>query len=508
MAIAFPSNPTIGATFTSAGKTWTWNGGQWEGVPAEVGIPSGESSGRPANPTIGDQYYNGTLGVLEIYTASGWLPATGANDFNVAINGEESSATFTKEYFAGAYTIVAAIPDTTFDIYLYSTDGSFAGYSNSAGIFATKNFNKIVILGGTSGNLLSFTYKTTFTTQPETSEVTAGPVITNISPTFMNSKNDTTTITGKNFATDITVSFTGTDSVVRPAKSVVRNSATSLTVTRPDDLPEAYDPYRITLENPGVIQPTGSNRHIALNAITSGATPVWSTSITLPNAFFTEAYNQTVVATDADNTAITYTIVSGSLPTGLSLSTSGVISGTTGTNSASAASTTQVTIRATDAGGNYSDRQFTIPWLKNVNTATGAEIAASYPLLYLMATDATLAYNNVSKMQGYAAQITTTLTNSGKATNGGAWGASWPFDISQGPTNGKIFVGLNGTDDGDSNTTLYQVNEAGQTQVYYKANTQFSDQTNPVVFRGARLVMGGGSVGTMYVSNVWTLTAP
>lgn len=472
------------------------------------GVPSGSSSARPESPEIGDQFYNGTLGVLEIYTASGWLPATGANDFNVAINGEESSAIFTKEYFAGAYTIVASIPDTTFDIYLYAADGSFAGYSKSAGVFATKNFNKIVILGGTSGNLLSFTYKTTFTTQPETSEIMAGPVITQVSPTFMNSKNDTTVITGKNFASNITASFTGTDNVVRSAKAVLRNSSTSLTVTRPDDLPEAYDPYSITLENPEVVQPTGSNKHIALNAITSGATPVWSTSASLPTAFFGESYGQTILATDADNTQISYSLVSGELPTGLSLSTAGVISGTAATNSASVSSTSLATIRATDAGGNYSDRQFSILWVKNVNTATALEIAQSYQLLYMMATDATIAFNNVTKMQGYAEQIATTLTNSGKATNGGAWGQGWPFDISQAPTNGKIFLGLHGSDDGDSNTTLYQLNESGQTQVFYKQNTSFSDQTNPVVFRGARLVMGGGSVGSMYVSNVWTLTAP
>jgi hypothetical protein len=46
------------------------------------GIPFGTSENRPANPSIGQTYYNGTLGVQEIYTSSGWLPATGANDFN------------------------------------------------------------------------------------------------------------------------------------------------------------------------------------------------------------------------------------------------------------------------------------------------------------------------------------------------------------------------------------------------------------------------------------------
>ena len=81
-------------------------------------IPSGTTANRPASPAVGDQYYNGTLGVLEIYTSSGWLPATGANDFNVTVNGLVTTATFTKEYFAGAYTIASALSDTTYDIYI------------------------------------------------------------------------------------------------------------------------------------------------------------------------------------------------------------------------------------------------------------------------------------------------------------------------------------------------------------------------------------------------------
>ena len=40
--------------------------------------PFGTSETRPANPVIGQTYFNGTLGVQEIYTASGWLPAAPA----------------------------------------------------------------------------------------------------------------------------------------------------------------------------------------------------------------------------------------------------------------------------------------------------------------------------------------------------------------------------------------------------------------------------------------------
>jgi len=41
--------------------------------PAAGGIPTGDTAGRPANPVIGDVYYNGQLGILEIFDGSTFL---------------------------------------------------------------------------------------------------------------------------------------------------------------------------------------------------------------------------------------------------------------------------------------------------------------------------------------------------------------------------------------------------------------------------------------------------
>jgi hypothetical protein len=42
--------------------------------PFKGGIPSGTTAQRPGSPVIGDTYYNGELGLLEIYTSAGWQP--------------------------------------------------------------------------------------------------------------------------------------------------------------------------------------------------------------------------------------------------------------------------------------------------------------------------------------------------------------------------------------------------------------------------------------------------
>ena len=278
--------------------------------------PFGTSETRPANPSIGQTYYNGTLGVQEIYTASGWLPATGANDFNVTLNGPVTTSTFTKEYFAGAYTIASALLDSSYDIYVYDTLGNLAGYTKSPSLNATGNFNKIVVVGGSTGDLLSFSYKTTFTATNTTSQVTAGAFITSVTPTALNSINDTTTLVGGNFASNVAVYFVGSDNVERAAKSIVRTSSSELIVTRPDAFATTLGTYKVVVENPGITRPTGSSLHILNNAITAGTTPNWTTATTLPEIAKGIAYTTTLVATDSEGTDIDYSILSGTLPVG------------------------------------------------------------------------------------------------------------------------------------------------------------------------------------------------
>ena len=43
------------------------------------GVPKGITADRPSSPSVGDVFYNGDLGYMEMYTAQGWFAATPIN---------------------------------------------------------------------------------------------------------------------------------------------------------------------------------------------------------------------------------------------------------------------------------------------------------------------------------------------------------------------------------------------------------------------------------------------
>ncbi len=70
------------------------------------GVPKGETADRPSSPSVGDVFYNGTLGCLEIYTAQGWvansappgIPTIGTTTYSgtdKAYNNSSASVAFT-----------------------------------------------------------------------------------------------------------------------------------------------------------------------------------------------------------------------------------------------------------------------------------------------------------------------------------------------------------------------------------------------------------------------------
>ena len=86
------------------------------------GIPRGETGDRPSSPSIGDLFYNGTLGYQEIYTSNGWSPMsapTSKPTISVADSGDvvygqvKANITFTEGSIGGKAIGFTAIQDNT-----------------------------------------------------------------------------------------------------------------------------------------------------------------------------------------------------------------------------------------------------------------------------------------------------------------------------------------------------------------------------------------------------------
>ena len=407
------------------------------------------------------------------YSSIGGGSGTG---FNVQIGSQYSYATFTQAQPAGAYTIKSSNNYTNWDVYLLDASNNLVAYTGTASIAPTTAFSAIVVVNGTLNDILQFSFASTVFSTATTSQTKAGPFITAFGSSVIPSVNSAVTITGGNFAVGITATFTGTDSVVRTCKSVVYNSNTSISVVRPDVLPIAYAPYTLTLTNPGINNPTTSGKNL-LTGLTVGNAPTWTTGTSLSAVSAGTAYSTTLVATDVEG-AITYSYVSGSLPAGLSFNSgTGVISGT---YSGFVDGSTSYTVRATDNGGNFTDRTFTISY-----TGIGGG---------LLASDATYYYRVFTGNGTFfipAALTVDVLTIAGGGGGGaqvggggGAGGVLYTAAAALAPANYTVSVGGAGPSAGSTGT--------------YSGNIAPSNGVNSVFTNGSSVTytaIGGGSGG-------------
>lgn len=400
--------------------------------------------------------------------------ASALNGFHVytGTNGY-TTFTFEDEQPAGAYYITSQMAnDYVYDIYVASEDGTFAGYTTSRLLVATAPIKNVVIYGGTAEDLVVFDYKTTATEQVS-GQVDGGvaPFALSVSDSTLVDIDDTTTVTGGNFANDVTVTFTGSDLVERSAKAVVKNSASEIVVTRPDDLPPDHSPYTLTFVNPGVPSPTDA-RNVLTDVITAGGYPIWNT----PTTIYWTLNNSTsfiLSAGDPDASDVDYELISGSLFAGFSLDQeTGAI---TGDESAlSEGDSTTFTIKATDDGGNSTNRTFTmfanelVQWVTPAGSLGSANLLGNN-IFQLEHNDGGTATNVVYSLEAGSLPTGMVLNDAGQ--------------ISGQPTAEGTFtftVGI--TDDGGfTNTREFFLETTSEVYSWYFAPFPSAAQT-PIVF--------------------------
>jgi len=190
--------------------------------------------------------------------------------------------------------------------------------------------------------------------------VDAPPVVSGLTGIINEDTDTTITINGSGFKPGAIISVTGlgVNNVSRNLTTTYVGSSSLTANTNASAVNYVSGAtFTITVTNPsgltGQLDPAG----------TIDQDPIWSTPAgllgTIADQYGSYSPAFTLSATDPDGEAVTYSIVSGSLPAGMSLNTSnGQI---TGQPTAVGSSTNSpFTVRATDADGGYEERAFSI----------------------------------------------------------------------------------------------------------------------------------------------------
>ena len=195
-----------------------------------------------------------------------------------------------------------------------------------------------VALGGTISDLGAETY----------------PTVDSVSPTVITNAQTTVTITGTNFVSVPIVEAINTSGAITTADSVTYVSATSVQAALTLSVDGTYY-LRVTNVTTGLSGRSGS---AILNVSDE---PAWVTAGGSLGSFpgGSALPTQTLTCTDATS----FAIQSGTLTAGLTLNSGSGSATITGTQTAhTSAATDTFTVRATDAEGQTSDREFSISW--------------------------------------------------------------------------------------------------------------------------------------------------
>ncbi|MDA8915525.1 putative Ig domain-containing protein [bacterium] len=184
----------------------------------------------------------------------------------------------------------------------------------------------------------------------------AAPTISSLDTSQINPDSGATvTITGTGFVSIPDVKFMNTSTGARiQASTVAFTSSTIIAAAFPSG--QTPGTYKVLVEN------TDGKGAISTSTITYSLAPTWSTAANLGSIEEGEAVNIQLLAYDDDSTAVSsYSLVSGSLPSGVTLSGDSSVGSLTGTAPAVDADTNYTfTIRATDDESQTSDREFTL----------------------------------------------------------------------------------------------------------------------------------------------------
>jgi len=402
MPITFPSNPLTGNVYIAGGKTWIYNGRGWV-VQANITATSGGASitvsnSAPTSPSSGALWFNSESGDVGVYFGNGW----------VAVGGGGSGGG------GGSTPVYDVVATSTGYFDLPSGNTAQRPVSPPTGALrynSTTGFAEVYTAAGWG----------TFGAQP--------PAISTVTPSSYNGAANTEfTVNGSNFTSDATVKFLDTNGNIYTASSVTFVNSSTLLARTPQIFTVAQEPLDVQ-----VIQVSGSV--IKLDCIDCGGAPTWNTTagnlgVILHGVALSS--NITLSAGDPDSQAVTFSLAPGSsLPTGLTLSSSGIISGnvTLADTYSVNGVTYNFTVLATDASNNSTSRAFSLLkyWVDGFDAFRAAESAA---IIKNSNSAATNGFYWIKQTGATAYQHYCVFkTQAGTDIDGGPWTVPFVFNI-------------------------------------------------------------------------------
>ena len=239
------------------------------------GVPKGATADRPSSPSIGDVFYNGTLGCLEIYTSQGWVASSAPP--------------------AVPTSIVATNQPTN---RAYNNGQASVAFSNGAG----------------GGFIDTFIVTPSPTTSPATFTGSSSPVtVTGL----QSSQQYTYTVQARNnFGTSLSsAASTGVTATTVPAAPTLSAAGTTdgsgtatITITPGSTGGSAITQYSIT-SSPATTTQTTSNTTYTFTGLTIGTSYTFTATAT--NANGTSAASSATSAVSSINPSLDYLVVAG-----------------------------------------------------------------------------------------------------------------------------------------------------------------------------------------------------
>jgi len=327
---------------------------------SNTGIPFGNTSGRPSSPGTGQPYFNGELQRLELYTGPvyGWQNIVAETPGVIGYSGtlyENSGGTITitgTNFALGASAIIIGTDGTEYTAttttvsnlsQIVATFGPISGSKEPYDIKVVNPSN----LYGVYYDILSVNDSPTWTTPAGLLSTTTEGSSLNISVSASDEENNNLTYSIASGSLPSGITLNSSNGNISGTVSPVSGDTT----------------YNFTIS---VSDGTNTSTR-AFSILVLEKEPVWTTSGTISPIIHATSYSYQLTAIDESGTSPSYSIVSGTLPSGISLSSSGLISGTA---TISSSSNLSITFRATDLNNKYSDQSITIP-LQAIITSIG-----------------------------------------------------------------------------------------------------------------------------------------